>query len=517
MVKQKALNAVAKGAGWAAIGMFVSKILTYFFRAAVARFLDPSAYGQFSLGLSVLIILNSVSFIAMGVAAKKYIPEYLSRNDIGSVKGVIYSSISITLPLSLLATAVMFFSAGFLSHEVFNTEDPEQLKHIIQVLAFVIPLSNLMDLFAAVTVAYKKIRYEVISEMLFRNVVQLLVTVGLLLLGFNIIAAAYGWLIAVFLSTVLIALIIEFKLGPIVRDEVKPKMMQRKLFKFSAPLVLGTVIGSILGNVDTVMLGYFLTDSQVGIYNVAFPIAGLIMLPYKSISRLALPSVSEMKEKDEKEIPAIVKTMTRWSIAVSFPAFALVALFSEQTIRLLFGSQYVAGATALVILAFGKFMNSFTGPLGSIINTYEENQIIFKNSFAKFVINVGLNLALIPVLGIVGAAIATAGTTTFMNLLVAAEVYHIKKIHPFSLDGFKPIMSSFTGISVVYLLMHLVFEQVPVWALVPGGLVFGIIYFVVLIGMKGIKPEDRDIIVGIGRRMNKEKEAEKLADIMIRD
>jgi len=517
MDKQKALNSLAKGAGWAATGMIVSKFMSYFFRAAVARFLDPSAYGQFSLGLSVLIVLNSMAFIAMGVAAKKYIPEYLSKNDLASVKGVIYSSISLTLPLSLLATTVMFFSADFLAFEVFNAEDPGQLKLIIQVLAFVIPLSNLMDLFAAISLAYKKVKYEVATEMILRNLVQLLVTVGLLLLGFDVLSAAYGWLIAVLFSTILLGLLIEFRLGPIVRSDVKPRMMRRKLLKFSTPLVLGSVVGSILGNVDTLMLGYFLTDSQVGIYNVALPIAGLIKLPYKALGKLALPSVAEAKEYDEKQIPSLIKTLTRWNIAVAFPGFVLAALFSEQMIRLLFGSQYVAGATVLIVLAFGRFFTGATGQMGSVINTYEENQIIFKNSFAKFFLNIGLNLLLIPWIGILGAAVATAGTTVFMNLLIVAEVYYMKRIHPFSIDGFKPVLACFPGIVLVYTVLELAFEQVPVWTLLPGGLAFGILYIVSLIYLKGIKPEDRGIIVGIGRRIEQEEKAKKFADIAIRD
>ncbi|MFT4867550.1 MAG: O-antigen/teichoic acid export membrane protein, partial [Candidatus Nanohaloarchaea archaeon] len=424
MDKQKTLNALAKGAGWAAIGMVVSKFMTFTFRAVIARFLDPSAYGQFSLGLSVLVILNSIAFLAMGSAAKKYISEYLTKDDFASVKGAIYSSFGLVLPFSLLATAVMFFGADFIAYDVFNTENPQQLKTIIQILAFVPPLGNLLDLSEAIVLAYKKVKYEVLTEMLFRNFVQLLVTAVLLVLGFNIISAAWGWLIAVLFALVLILYLIEFRLGPIVRSSTKPNLMPRKMLNFSAPLVLGSIIGTILGHTDTLMLGYFLTDTQVGIYNVALPIAVLIKLPYEALGKLALPSISEMKEQDEKEIPDIIKTLTRWSIAVSFPIFAVVALFPEQTIQLLFGNQYVAGATALIILAFGRFVKSATGHMGSIIQTYEETQIIFKNSFAKFIINVGLNLLLIPIIGIIGAAIATAGTMIFMNLLIVAEVYH---------------------------------------------------------------------------------------------
>ena len=517
MDKQKALNSLAKGAGWAAIGMVVSKFMSFAFRAVIARFLDPSAYGQFSLGLSVLIILNSIAFLAMGAAAKKYVSEYLTKEDLASVKGAIYSSTVLVLPISLLATAIMFFGADFFAHNVFNSENPAQLAMIIKILAFVPPLGNLLDLFEAIVLAYKKVKYEVLTEMIFRNFVQLGITVVLLIFGFDIISAAYGWLGAVFFSLILILFLVEFKLGPLIRSNVTPNMMPRQLLKFSAPMVIGSIIGTLLGNIDTLMLGYFLTDTQVGIYNVALPIAALIKMPHRALGKLALPSITEMKEQDEKEIPEIVKTMTRWSIAVSFPMFAVVALFPEQTIQLLFGNQYTAGATALIVLAFGRFVKSATGHLGSIIQTYEETQIFFKNSVAQFVINIGLNLLLIPIIGIVGAAIATAGTIAFMNLLLVAEVYYIKRMHPFSWSGFKPVLASVPGIAVVYISLEVLFTQVPVWALIPGAVAFLGTYVASLVALKGIRPEDRDIIVGIGRKIGKERESERFADLIIRD
>jgi O-antigen/teichoic acid export membrane protein len=496
--------------------MVVSKFMTYFFRAVIARFLDPSSYGQFSLGLAALSLVNTLALMAMAPAIKKYVSEFLAQNDEASAIGVIYSSIGIVVPLSLLGSVFLFFSAGFLATEVFNTQNPQQLKSIIQILAFVPVFGNMLDLLDAVALAYKKVKYEVMTEMIFRNIVQLVTVVIFLALGFEILSAAISWLFGVIFGVIFIAVLIERNLGSIFRTDIKPNYMPRKLLNFSAPLILGSMVGTLLGHSDTLLLGYFLTDTQVGIYNVAFPTAALIVIPYQALNKLALPSISDIKERNEEEIPDVIKTLTRWSISVSLPVFALIVLFSEQVIQLLFGPQYISGALALIILAFGRFVQTATGHLGSIIQTYEETQIVFKNSLLKLVLNIILNITLIPIIGIVGAAIATAGTTIFMNLLLAAEVYYIKRIHPFSLDGFKPVLACIPAIAVVYFFLKVSFETVPMWSLVPGGILFGIIYIVSLININGIKEEDRSIIIGIGRKMGEEEKAEKLADIMIR-
>lgn len=515
MVRQKALNTIAKGAGWAAIGMFVSKIMTYFYRAIIARFLDPSAYGQFSLGLAALSLVNTLALMAMAPAIKKYVSEFLAKEDESSAIGVIYSSIGIVLPLSVLGSLFLFFSAGFLSTEVFNTESPEQLKSIIQILAFVPVFGNMLDLLDAVALAYKKVKYEVMTEMIFRNIVQLISVTVFLALGFKILSAAISWLLGVIFGVFFIAYLIERNLGPVFRTDIKPRYMPRKLLRFSTPLILGSMVGTLLGHSDTLLLGYFLTDTQVGIYNVAFPTAAMIVIPYQALSKLALPSISDIKEKNEADVPKVIKTLTRWSISVSLPVFALITLFSEQVIQLLFGPQYISGAMALIILAFGRFVETATGHLGSIIQSYEETQIVFKNSVIKLVLNIVLNIILIPFIGIVGAAIATAGTTAFMNLLLAAEVYYIKGIHPFSVDGLKPLIACIPAVSLVYFMLKTLFETVPMWSLIPGGFLFIIIYAVTLIKINGIKKEDRSIITGIGRKIGEEEKAEKLADLII--
>jgi len=516
MDKQYALNTLAKGAGWAATGMVLSKLMTYFYRAIIARFLYPSAYGQLSVGLAVLSLVNTLALLAMGPTIKKYVSEYLAKDDKASVIGTIYSSIGVVLPLSILASAAMFFSAGFLSTDIFNTQNPEQLKTVIQVLAFVPVFGNLLDLLDSVALAYQKVKYEVFTEMIFRNIIQLSATVTFLFLGYGIISAALGWLLGTVFAVLFIAVLIERNLGPIFSSDLKPNYQPRKLIAFSTPMIAGAFIGTLLGHVDTLLLGYFLNDTQVGIYNVALPTAAMIVIPYQALNKLALPSISEIKEKNEDEIPNLIKTLTRWSISVMFPAFSLILLFSEQVIRLLFGSQYVSGSLALIILAFGRFMQGATGHLGSIIQTYEETQIIFKNSLVKLGLNIGLNIALIPIFGIVGAAIATAATISFMNLLLAAEVYYIKGIHPFSKDSFKPIIACAPAIGLVYLSVKLYFEVVPVWSLVPAGALFGIIYLITLVKINGIKEEDRKIIISIGTKIGEKEKAQKISELLIK-
>ena len=75
-----------------------------------------------------------------------------------------------------------------------------------------------------------------------------------------------------------------------------------------------------------------------------------------------------------------------------------------------------------------------------------------------------------------------------------AEVYYFKGVHPFSIESLKPIIASTPALIIVYLGLNYFFNIVPLWALIPGGLVFGIIYLVTLYGIKGIKEDELEMI-----------------------
>ncbi len=509
------MNTFAKGAGIVAIGLVASKFFTYLYRLVVARFIGPEAYGQLSLGLTVMSLAGTVSLLAVNQAINKYVAEYNAEGDWASIRGVVLSSVEVTVPISILMGAAVYFSAEFISYQVFNS--PE-LVPVLRVFAFVIPVATVSKIGTATMTAFKEMKYRVITNQFVQNIVQLAATVGLIILGYGVVGAALGWLLGVVLSTVLAFYYVEVKIGPILTRKVKPDRHYRQLIRFSSPLLLSATIATVLGWADTAFLGYFTTDAAVGFYNAAFPTALLILLPYRAFQSLALPSLSEIRQEDERELPEVLKTLTRWTISISFPAFIVMVLFSEQLLHLLFGSQYTVAATALVILAFGQLFNTATGYLAEVVKSASRTDIILKNTVGKLVINIALNVYLIGVLemGIVGAAIATSASLILINALLVVETYYMEGLVPFDRQSLRPVLASLPALGVVYIGLHTVFDTVPLWSLFVGGGVFGVIYLVTLVLIGGVREEDRDIIVGVGRRLEIEEEARGLADIVIR-
>jgi O-antigen/teichoic acid export membrane protein len=505
---QKALNALAKGAGVTAIGMMLSKGLSYLYRIVIARGVGPDAYGQLSLAIMVTGIASTLGYLALGAGLKKFIPEFRTHDEEGKIRGAVLSALGISLPLSMIMTATVFFGAEFIALEIFENA---ALIPLLKIMSFTIILGNLSSTFFDTTIGFNKIIYKTGTVRIIQNVVQLGATVGLLLLGFEVASAAWGWLAGTAIAAILGLYFMEKKVGPIIFSRVKPDFQMKSLIKFSSPLIISGLIGTLLGWADTGLLGYYMTDFEVGLYNAALPTAMLILLPHKSIGSLAVSSFSELKERDEESIQDSLQTATRWVFSIVLPTFLILLLYAEQVLKVLFGSEYVTASFALSILAGGYLIDATAGRVGSFLNSKGYTQYILYNNVAALSLNLILNIVLIPVYGIVGAAIATASSTALTNILMAYEAWRKEKVIS---TPFRKILK-ITAVGLVPLILvggldMILFNNTPFWFIFPAGIIYYFLYAVVFMKFIGLQEEERNVFLRTGEKIGYREEIEKI-------
>lgn len=505
---QKALNALAKGAGVTAIGMMLSKGLSYLYRIVIARGVGPDAYGQLSLAIMVTGIASTLGYLALGAGLKKFIPEFRTHNEEGKIRGAVLSVLGISIPLSLILTATVFFSAEFIALEIFENA---ALIPLLKIMSFTIILGNLSSTFFDTTIGFNKIIYKTGTVRIIQNVVQLGATVGLLLLGFEVASAAWGWLAGTTVAALLGLYFMEKKIGPIIFSRVKPDFQIKSLVKFSSPLILAGLLGTALSWMDTGLLGYYMTDFEVGLYNAALPTAMLILLPHSAIGSLAVSSLSELKERDEESIQDSLQTATRWVFSLVLPTFLILLLYAEQVLKVLFGSEYVSASFALSILAGGYLMDALVGRVGSFLNSKGYTKYILYNNTAALGLNLILNIALIPIYGIVGAAIATASSTALTNILMAYEVWKKEKVISVP---FRKVFE-ITAVGLVPLLLvagldMVLFNNTPFWFIFPAGIIYYLLYTVVFLRFIGLEDEERKVFLRTGEKIGYRDEIESI-------
>ena len=117
-------------------------------------------------------------------------------------------------------------------------------------------------------------------------------------------------------------------------------------------------------------------------------------------------------------------------------------LFPETVLGFLFGSNYAPAANALRVLSLGFIISNLLGPNRATLIVMGKSQFTMWTTLAAAVLNIGLNIVLIPPLGIEGAAIASTMALVAINLIVSWKIYSLARIQPLSKNLIKPTIVS---------------------------------------------------------------------------
>jgi len=201
-----------------------------------------------------------------------------------------------------------------------------------------------------------------------------------------------------------------------------PPNWKGNLYKMATPMLISSSLFLVISWSDTLMLGYYLTEDRVGMYRIVFKIATLITFAQFALNTVVAPMVSALHEKGTA-LDVLTTKVARLNLITAGPIFVGIVVLGPWLISM-FG---VAGAASaypwLLILAFGQLINAFAGPGLNILNMTGYEKSARNTMLVVVVLNVLLNLILIPTLGPLGAAISTTTTMVGWNVWAALLVF----------------------------------------------------------------------------------------------
>jgi len=183
----------------------------------------------------------------------------------------------------------------------------------------------------------------------------------------------------------------------------------RSLFDYSKYAFVSSIGGYFYSWMDIAIIGLFLTQADVGVYEIAWRVTALVMLFSSSIGATIFPQVSQWDAEDSTErIESLLSEAIAPALFVAIPAFFGVILFSRDILGLVFGAEYTAGWLVLIILMGEKVVQSVHIILGRSLQGIDRPDLAAKASIISMVLNLFMNVILVFEYGIVGAAVATA-------------------------------------------------------------------------------------------------------------
>lgn len=498
-IANQSLNKIAKGAVLTFMGTGIGMVLVFISRLMVARYVTQSDYGIYSLALVVMNIFTLISVLGLDVGSARQIALYRGKGDGSKVRGVVFSSLLIAVTLSSFLSVVLFFISDLISMRLFN--NPE-LATILRIFSITIPLFNLISILAAIFRGFERAEPSAYFQNILKNLLFTLFLAGVIFLNLQFSGVVWAYVVSMMVTFIAFA-VYAIKRSPVALQEEKKvpvSSMTKELLLFSLPLFGMTISGTLMTFVDTLMLGFFTTSADVGLYNAASPLAQILTMGLYATSFLCIPLMTQLHSKHQNdEIKRSYAVLSKWTFAATLPVFLIFFLFPGATINIVFGSGYVAAATALQILSAGYFVFALFGLNTATLIAMGETHFSMWSIIISMIVNIVLNMVLIPVLGIVGAAIATSVSFVVRSILFSTKLYLVSRAHLFTKNYLKPAIASVVLVLIIYVLIKNLVTIMPFWLLLVLLAVFWGTYALSILLTRSFDKEDIAILLGIER------------------
>lgn len=248
--------------------------------------------------------------------------------------------------------------------------------------------------------------------------------VGLVLVGFGAAGAFSGYALRSFFAAMfgLIAIYLFYYRTLEVTGRME-RGLKRRIAEYSVPLMLTQAAKRLDSRVDTLLVGFFLNPVAVSFYSISNQIIGFVQTPAAALGFTISPTFGSEKAAGNIDGAArLYETSLIHSLLLYIPAAAGLILVAEPLIGLVFGAEYIGAVPVLQVLGFYAVLVAITDITGHGLDFLGRARARAIVRGITAILNIILNVVLIPTIGVVGAAIATMIT---FSLYTIASIYII--------------------------------------------------------------------------------------------
>ena len=420
----------------------------------------------------------------------RYVAHHKAREDTPRVKGTMIQAIGVTLILSLVLSAVMFFGASLAAEWYYHKPFMET---VLRAFAVTLPFFTFMMMVLWATQGFQTVTYASYVQQIIRPTLFLMLVPIFYLLGVGIIGtiAAYG--VSMLLGS-LVAVYYLRKLFPPLFDNKAPARFETKeLFAVSVPMSI-TAGAQYLNTWSAVwVMGAFAAAGPVGIFTAAARTATLSTIVRFAFSGIFSPIISSFYARDElDDLGRLYKDVSRWIFTGAFALFLPIVLLSQQILAI-FGPGFITGWTALIIVSAAQLYSSSVGPTPRMLAMTGNQNVAMFTTAAAALVGLVVSFALVPSLGMLGAALGMAAAIVTENTGTMLAVRRRLGFLPYNWAWLKPLLAGILAAAAAFV--------VELVAPLPGflvtiavvGAIFGASYLALLL-LFGLNETDREFI-----------------------
>ena len=478
------LLSIAKGSAVIFFGIVIERSLGLFGHLLLVRSLSPSGFGELSIAFSFVTIVSSFTLLGLPAGVTRMMSM---REKNGSKTQIIHSGIFVSMVVSIVVVGCIYAYLPTVSSLV-GEDSLSSLLPIFLLYLLILPISRIS---VASLRGFKQAPSAILADNIGGTALRIMLFSLFLLVGEPYLGGIIYWVATpIFVS--MIAIYFLSDLIPI-RKTISglPRIEDTSdLVSFSWPLAFDAGFMMLMINLDIILISYYLESQFAGWYKSIQPLTQILIISLNAVGFMYMPVITEQFSKDKYNLMGkFYSISTKWIVFPIFPVFLVFVLYPDSIITILYSPEYLPASTAMVILFLGTFFRVLVGLNGDTIKAIGRTRVDLISSGLGVLVNVVLNLVLIPRFGIVGAAAATSIGFVVFNSFEVWIIYKSINAHPFSFDLVKPLI--FTG-SFAFLFSEFIYKDINIWS----GIGVGILFFIVnVIGLLLTSSLDKDDLI----------------------
>jgi len=475
------IQRIAKNTAALTIANIANAILNFFFVMYVARYLGVEGFGTLSFALAFTAIFGVLTDIGLSTLTIREVgrDRSLAKKYLGNI--AVLKTILVIATFGLIA-----LTANLLGY-------PEQTIHVVYLIALSVVFNTFSLMFYSIFQAHERMEFVTIGQIL-NSVLLLAGALFAISKDLSVTAFAFAYLLASIVTLGCNSIISTWRVA-------KPKIevdivFWKESLKQAWPFGLTVVFSAVYTGISSVLLSSIQGDDAVGWYNAAYRVALFLWFIPAAYSNSVFPIMSRFYVSSRESLRLVYEKSVKYVFLLAVPIGVGITLLAPVAIPLIFGSEYSNSIIALQILAWSMVFISVNSLVAQLFNSVNKQIIVTKVTGSCMLLNVLLNVVLIPRYSYIGAGIAAV--LTQLVALVLLFIWSFKL--GYGIPGKKLvgivakvlIAGAIMGILVFYL------RDLSLWVLVP---LSALLYLAVLYIIRGIDREDMLLIrQSVGRQ-----------------
>ena len=422
------LNLVASGSGQA---------FTFLMTIVVTRGLGARGAGAFFEVVGLFTILSNSVRLGADTGMVRMVSARRALDATGDLRRLARVALGPVLLAGTLVAAATWALGPLLSRVFLHGVDQAEGAGAIRLLAFFLPLVAVTIVALSATRGFGTMLPYAAIENFGKPLARLALVALVVLLGLGSVAALVAWAVPIaagFVAAlwVLLRLIREAEArGSRVRPTRASRHLASRFWRFAAPRGLAGIFQVTVLWLDVLLVGALRSTSEAGIYAAASKLAMVGTLATEAVRIAIAPQISGLlARREHARAEGVYQVATWWIMTLCWPLYLTLAVFGPVVLRV-FGPEFAAGGTALLVLSLAMLVDLATGNVTVMLLMGGKSSWNLLNALGALVINVGLNLLLLPRIGIAGAALAWAASILFENVAAIVELRILLRLNPF--------------------------------------------------------------------------------------